>query len=301
MIHLFIDTNIFLSFYRFSNEQLHKLEELVSLIRAKKVKLYLTEQVIDEFNRNREKVFKDTMKVINDFSPKFLVPVMCNDMKEVKSIQTQLKQIEKKKKKIEERLKRQFKYNSLKIDMFMKEIISSTNVYEVTEIIYNRGLRRYHLGNPPGKNNSYGDAINWEILLENVPKRQPLYFIGNDSDHLSPMDKAQFSDFLSQEWKRKKGSSVILFNSILEFLQKKNPASKITKAEVKKEKEINAFSNLYYANFQKIYNFNLNPLENFTMDSSLVEKITSLNNALSFARNNLLTPKPENDDEKNKK
>ena len=33
--------------------------------------------------------------------------------------------------------------------------------------------------NPPGKDNKYGDAINWECLLYNVPNEEDLYFIRN--------------------------------------------------------------------------------------------------------------------------
>jgi len=237
MIHLFIDTNIFLNFYRFSNDQLHKLEELVNLIKSKKVKLYLTEQVVDEFNRNRENAFKETITHISNFTPKLTIPVMCSDMKEMKSIQKFLKSIAIKKEKILERLKREFRYNNLKIDKIMNEIILSASPFELDNIIYERAIRRFNLGNPPGKNNSYGDAVNWEILLEKVPRRKPLYFIGRDGDFISPLDPEQFSNFLNLEWKKKKGSSVKFYRSILEFLKEKNPKSKITTEEVKKEKE----------------------------------------------------------------
>lgn len=238
MIHLFIDTNIFLNFYKFSKDQLNKLEELVSLIKAKKVKLYLTEQILDEFNRNREKSFKFTIDHIDNFSTKFTQPIMCVGMKEMKSIHKLLVNVEKNKKKILIRLGKQFRNNKLHIDKIMSELLSISNSIEVTTDIYERAVRRYNRGNPPGKDKSYGDAINWEIILEHIPRRQPLYFIGNDGDFISPLNNNEFSDFLNIEWKRKKGSSVKFYSSILEFLKDKNPKSKVTSEEVKKEKAI---------------------------------------------------------------
>lgn len=55
MINIFIDTNIYLSFYRLSSEDLDRLEELTVLIKdTSDVTLYTTSQLCDEFNRNRD-------------------------------------------------------------------------------------------------------------------------------------------------------------------------------------------------------------------------------------------------------
>jgi predicted nucleic acid-binding protein len=53
-IHVFIDTNVFLSFFAYTNDDIEELKKLVGLIKNKKIALYLTEQVCSEFNRNRE-------------------------------------------------------------------------------------------------------------------------------------------------------------------------------------------------------------------------------------------------------
>lgn len=54
-VNLFIDTNIFLSFYHLSGEDLEELDKLAVLIKKKQVQLLLPRQVRDEFYRNREK------------------------------------------------------------------------------------------------------------------------------------------------------------------------------------------------------------------------------------------------------
>jgi hypothetical protein len=40
-MHLFIDTNILLSFYHFANDDLEELEKLIVLVKEKKVMLYI--------------------------------------------------------------------------------------------------------------------------------------------------------------------------------------------------------------------------------------------------------------------
>ena len=42
--HLFIDTNVLLNFYAFSNDDLQELEKLIRILKTKVVKLYITQQ-----------------------------------------------------------------------------------------------------------------------------------------------------------------------------------------------------------------------------------------------------------------
>ncbi len=63
---LFIDTNIFLSFYHLTSEDLEELRKLAVLLDQKKVVLYVTDQVRAEFNRNRETKIADAVKRLTD-------------------------------------------------------------------------------------------------------------------------------------------------------------------------------------------------------------------------------------------
>lgn len=49
--HVFIDTNVLLSFYHYSGDDLEELKKLVVLLEQKKVKLYLPSQVLIEFSQ----------------------------------------------------------------------------------------------------------------------------------------------------------------------------------------------------------------------------------------------------------
>lgn len=73
---------------------------------------------------------------------------------------------------------------------------------------------RSELGNPPGKKGSIGDAINWELLLENIPQKTDLYFVSEDGDFASKIDASNFSDFLNDEWIYKKNQNYIFINHL---------------------------------------------------------------------------------------
>ena len=51
---LFVDTNVFLSFYEYSDDDLEALSQLREHLKKQHVEIILTEQVRDEFYRNRE-------------------------------------------------------------------------------------------------------------------------------------------------------------------------------------------------------------------------------------------------------
>ena len=78
---------------------------------------------------------------------------------------------------------------------------------------------RYKSGNPPGKDNKFGDAINWECLLSNVPAGNDLYFISADKDYASVINDKQFNFFLEREWQSKKHSKIYFYKSLVSFLK----------------------------------------------------------------------------------
>ena len=78
---------------------------------------------------------------------------------------------------------------------------------------------RYRAGNPPGKDNKLGDAINWECLMATVPNGEDLFFISADRDYSSVIDDSKFNLFLREEWHQNKGSNIIFFKSLVSFLK----------------------------------------------------------------------------------
>lgn len=250
MLYLFIDTNIFLNFYTLSNDHLDKLEKILELLKNKELTLLLTEQVVDEFKRNREKKLLDFVKSLNAFQPKLCYPPICFDIKEKALLETSINKTLGLKKKLTDSLMKKIKKKELYADKLIEEIFSYRESFKTTDDILKRSERRMLLGNPPGKNGSFGDAINWECIIENTPPNTDLYFIGIDGDYRSDIDDNDFHPFLNDEWGSRNGGKIHYFKLISNFVNKKFPKLKITKDDIAEEKQgiFSSFSLPSYVN-----------------------------------------------------
>lgn len=106
---------------------------------------------------------------------------------------------------------------TLHADKVIKEIFSKLVIIRRTEKIINKAIIRYNIGNPPGKDKSYGDAINWEMLLQGVSENEDLYFISADKDFKSVINANRLNPYLSKEWKNKKNTEIFFYKSLTEF------------------------------------------------------------------------------------
>ncbi len=64
--HVFLDANVYLRFYKLSDADVKELGQLVTLVKSGEVKLYLTEQSRDEFNRNRDEAIAESLKGVRE-------------------------------------------------------------------------------------------------------------------------------------------------------------------------------------------------------------------------------------------
>jgi hypothetical protein len=222
MINLFIDTTIFLNFYSFSDEDLKTLSGLHRLInKTEKIKLYIPSQLVDEFNRNREKKIYETMKQFKELNIKTQIPKICSGYKETKIINSISQDLYREKNELIKIIDTAIGDKSLKADLIIKDLFLLST--QVSEEIIDKARKRFDLGNPPGKNHSYGDAINWEFLLSNIPSGEDLYFVGTDKDYVSPLNENNFSLFLKEEWERDKLSKIFYYRSLNNFFKDKFP------------------------------------------------------------------------------
>jgi hypothetical protein len=105
----------------------------------------------------------------------------------------------------------------LKADKVIEDLFRVATTYPMQEELVSRAQLRMSLGNPPGKNGSLGDAVNWETLLDKAPYGEDLYFISDDKDFRSAIDDTQFSQFLTREWAEKKSSGLRYYNRLSAF------------------------------------------------------------------------------------
>jgi len=237
-MELFIDTNIYLNLYHFTDDDLDKLEGLLILIRDKKINLYLTTQVRHEFARNRESKIH---KAITDLNIKVVdaFPRISHNYDEYREMTEGIRLFNKKRESIINNIIRDAKENKLKADVLIAELFKLAKEID-SDSFLDKAERRMKFGNPPGKNGSLGDAINWEALLENVPNDADFCIIAEDNDYSSKIDKEEISEFLKNEWGRKKKSSIALYKNLNKYFANYYPGIKLAD-ELEKALAITAY------------------------------------------------------------
>ncbi|MBN3906747.1 MAG: DUF4935 domain-containing protein [Nostoc sp. NMS1] len=241
-MHLFIDTNIFLSFYHFRSDDLEELKKLIVLLRRQEVILLLTEQVIDEFNRNRENKIADAIKHLKEQRLNLQFPQLCKDYEEYQRLQEYQKQYDREHKALLNKITEDVKNRTLKADMILEDIFMLATKLETTDDNIKNARLRIDIGNPPGKNGSLGDAINWETLLSNLPNQENISFITDDKDYCSPLKNETFNEFLLEEWRKKKRAKILYHKQISSFFKENFPAIKLA-SELEKDFLIQELAN----------------------------------------------------------
>lgn len=212
--NVFIDSNIWLSLYDRSKNDLEQFKKIKDYLENHNIKLIVPQQVYDEALRNRDNKLNQTLNKFKLQNVEY--PAFCKGYEDYNSIKRNIDNVSKEfeiwKKDIENDL---INYE-LPADLAIKEILEYVDVIDCSEY-YNKGFIRSISGNPPGKKDSFGDAIIWECLLDVIPIGEDLYFISDDNDFVRPMNKFKMSYFLNKEWESKKKSKIHFFKDLVSF------------------------------------------------------------------------------------
>ncbi|MGX1927337.1 PIN domain-containing protein [Vibrio sp. NH-7] len=278
MENLFIDTNVYLSFYHLSNDDLEEIHKLAVLIKTKKIKLWVTQQVKDEFYRNREVKIQDAIKKLKDHKIKGAFPQFCKEYDEYE----QLKELQNTYGKLHSKLLKSITEDALErkfnADEKIKELFKLSKFVETSDDILSDAKLRLSVGNPPGKNGSLGDAINWEAILYEIPKDEDLHFVADDKDYYSVLDENRPKDFLLSEWNDYKRSDIFFYRRLSQFFKEHYPEIKLA-SELEKEIEIK----------------NLSQSGNFSRTHTVISKLTKFEGFSQTQVNQLIEIAIEND------
>jgi len=234
-MNLFIDTNVLLNFFHFSKDSLEELDKVLVLQNYGKISIWLTDQVELEFSKNRETKIADALKKFLDEKPNSGIPNVARGYTECDQFIEAMKQVNSSREQLKEKVRKDISEKSLFADKLVKEIFIKSTRIKFTEGQFNSAKRRVDLRSPPEKNNSLGDAINWEALLEAIPNNQDIFIVSEDGDYSSPLDAERLRDFLTEEWLTRKNSKAVLYKRLLQFLSIKFPDAKVA---AKLEKDI---------------------------------------------------------------
>lgn len=224
MLYLFIDTNVYLAFYHFTSDDLEELKKLAVLIEHAEIRLLLPDQVVDEFDRNRAGKLADAIKGLREHRLSLQYPQICKDYAQYDQLRSLEREYNKVHSELMASITSDIRDNNLKADELNTRLFAlGTQIDTRNDDLMKRAKHRVDLGNPPGKNNSYGDAINWEALLDAAPKAEPIHFVTDDRDYTSPLDAENFNEFLVKEWRTRKDGEILPYRRLSEFFKAKFP------------------------------------------------------------------------------
>ncbi|SRR6266404_3067976 len=243
---LFVDTNIWLDFYR------SRTEAGLSLLRHLEVvkdRIIMTYQVEMEFKRNRQFVIFDSFQALKPPSD-IPNPRMFSDAKTAKALAKDLKNAEKRIKALKKRLQRALDdptHSDLVYQICQRCFHKTDNITlsrdtDVKRRIKRQAFRRFIYGCPPRKKDdtSIGDAINWEWIIECANAcPSEIHIVSRDADYgITVEGKSYLNDHLWQEFKERvsKKRSVFLHTKLSEALKKF--AIAVSSEEEKEETEI---------------------------------------------------------------
>jgi hypothetical protein len=226
-MNLFIDTNVYLSFYHLTNDDLEELRKLAAVVNEKKIRLFVTVQVQQEFWRNRENKLKESLKDLRNLKLSLQYPNICKEYPAYEEMRAHQKQFSALHSSMMAAIISDIDARSLRADEVIEQLFGIANVINHDEQILANARDRTDLGNPPGKKGSLGDAVNWECLLSRTPQKEDLHFVSIDGDFASPLDDEKFNQFLLEEFSSRKHASLLFYQSLAGFFAKHFPTIKL--------------------------------------------------------------------------
>lgn len=233
---VFIDTNVLLSFYHLSGEDVEELKKLIALIESKEIELLMPSHVCDEFYRNRENKISDALKRLKEVKFNITFPAFCKDFPLYEELRDLIKEANAKHAELFETVSDHAIKRTLDADEIVENIFAKANSIALSDEIYAAARRRVELGNPPGKKGSIGDALSWESLLSAVAETdaRDVFIISGDADYSSLLLESDIDPYLENEWDATKDGEVFLFRRISDFFKAKFPAITLA-SEVEKD------------------------------------------------------------------
>lgn len=218
-MHVFIDTNVLLNFFHFTKEEIDALNNVFASHEHGAATVHLTEQVCDEFSRNRENKIRDALKKFKDVKFVAQLPAFMKQYEEYEKIRQKSVELQELAKAISQKVDSDVVEIRLLTDVLIKDIFAKSNPIPTTPELFARAQMRVSLGNPPGKNGSMGDCVNWMALLDTVPDGENIHVISEDGDYYSTLDENRPHPFLKNEWKIKKNAELFVYRTLSSFLK----------------------------------------------------------------------------------
>jgi len=243
---IFIDTNIWLDFYRARGDAALKL---LSHVEAIKDRVIVTYQLESEFKTNRQRVLQESWTNLKA-PDRMGLPNIVADAKTTKMLTKDMRDAKKRVDNLRKRLVRVIAQPTLHDPVFKicqrafhrTDDIVFTRSNEIRRIIRRKAFRRFLHGCPPRKRQdiSIGDAFNWEWMVRCAKERNAeLVIVTRDSDFgITIGDDSYINDHLKQEFQERasKKRKIFLCCRLTDALKHFNV--RVTTKEIQAEADI---------------------------------------------------------------
>jgi predicted nucleic acid-binding protein len=196
---IFIDTNIFLDFYRIRSSDISL--SYLDLIDKNHDKIITGNQIEMEFKKNRQKIILESIAKIKTPNWESLTPpAILSEAKPSDVIKKKKLEIAKQQKKLRDRILKILKnpathdpvYKTLQRLFKNNSNLNLNREKKIRFTIRNLAKKRFILGYPPRKkeDNSIGDSYNWEWILKCAEASgKSVIIVSRDSDYGVIYDK----------------------------------------------------------------------------------------------------------------
>lgn len=221
--YIFIDTNIFLDFYRASNDTTLKLLKKLESVSDRVICTY---QVEMEFLKNRQAVIVNN-SVLPSLKISDNLPAVMGDTKLSNSLKKEKKELDKRSNELKKRIANIIKNPAAYDPVYksLESIFSSPHDHVLTRDMKIRhtmkrlAWRRFVLGYPPRKDRdtAIGDALNWEWFIHCASKLKGRFaIVSRDSDYGLTFNGETFlNDALKLEFRNRVGQKPIRLTASL--------------------------------------------------------------------------------------
>ena len=201
MPKIFIDTNVFLDFYRAKKDSLEILRELYQHSGS----IVFPSLVYDEFLRNRVKIIEQVINSLRNEKPKYFTSAIVEGLEVFEDLK-RFREEHKKYLDITISKLEEIKEDSKQDDVFLElsKLYKSEKIeiYEHDNSIIDKAQRRHLLGAPPGTDKiKICDEVIWETLLARM--NDDILIVSRDSTY-----KDNYN-ILSMEFKENTGKNLI--------------------------------------------------------------------------------------------
>jgi len=245
---LFIDTNIWLDFYRARNEAYVGLLERIEGLAARMI---VTHQLETEYKANRQVAILEGMSRLKDARPQKVPRVgVLSDAKAFDMLDKDVKKAGERLAKLEKKLVQLLArpgdhdpvYQACQRIFHKNDALVLTREDERRVEIRERAQRRFLHGCPPRKRNdtSFGDAINWEWMVQcAIDHSAELVIVSRDMDYgVTYKNVSYINDHLRHEFSNRVSQkrALLLYQKVSDAL--KHFHVPVTQAQVAAEKEL---------------------------------------------------------------